>query len=446
MIDPVVAPILEPTYGIMLYQEQVMQIAQVFAGFTLGKADLLRRAMSKKDANEMSKMSEEFMEGSRRLGRNPQIAERLFSMMAKFAGYGFNRSHAYAYSALAFQLAYFKTHYPQIFYDVMLNYSSSDYIKDAIENGFSLASLDINRIPYLDKISDGKIVLGLKTIKGLPRDFALWIIEDRKQNGKYISIEDFLTRIPSKYQKVDSLTPLIQIGLFDIFEPNRQKIIGNLSNLFTFVNELGSLFAESSYSWVDYEDYSQTDRYNLEQELLGVGLSPHPLHLAQKMASRPYQAISDLAVNTKATVLVQIESVRIIRTKKGDQMAFLNVTDGINKLDVTLFPETYFYHKDKLSEGGLFYLDGRTQERDGRIQLILSNMEEASTERFWILLENHDKDIEVSQILAKYPGHIPVIIRYQGSKETIVSQRYRVTKNEELNRELAPYVLKTVLR
>ena len=446
LIDPVVAPILEPTYGIMLYQEQVMQIAQVFAGFTLGKADLLRRAMSKKDANEMSKMSEEFMEGSRRLGRDPQIAERLFSMMAKFAGYGFNRSHAYAYSALAFQLAYFKTHYPQIFYDVMLNYSSSDYIKDAIENGFSIASLDINRIPYLDKISDGKIVLGLKTIKGLPRDFALWIIEDRKQNGKYISIEDFLTRIPSKYQKVDILTPLIQIGLFDIFEPNRQKIIGNLSNLFTFVNELGSLFAESSYSWVDYEDYSQTDRYNLEQELLGVGLSPHPLHLAQKMASRPYQAISDLAVNTKATVLVQIESVRIIRTKKGDQMAFLNVTDGINKLDVTLFPETYFYHKDKLSEGGLFYLDGRTQERDGRIQLILSNMEEASTERFWILLENHDKDIEVSQILAKYPGHIPVIIRYQGSKETIVSQRYRVTKNEELNQELAPYVLKTVLR
>ena len=446
LIDPVVAPILEPTYGIMLYQEQVMQIAQVFAGFTLGKADLLRRAMSKKDANEMSKMSKEFMEGSRQLGRDPQIAERLFSMMAKFAGYGFNRSHAYAYSALAFQLAYFKTHYPQIFYDVMLNYSSSDYIKDAIENGFSLASLDINRIPYLDKISDGKIVLGLKTIKGLPRDFALWIIEDRKQNGKYISIEDFLTRIPSKYQKVDILTPLIQIGLFDIFEPNRQKIIGNLNNLFTFVNELGSLFAESSYSWVDYEDYSQTDRYNLEQELLGVGLSPHPLHLAQKMASRPYQPISDLTVNTKATVLVQLESVRIIRTKKGDQMAFLNVTDGINKLDVTLFPETYFYHKDKLSEGGLFYLDGRTQERDGRIQLILSNMEEASTERFWILLENHDKDLEVSQILAKYPGNIPVIIRYQGSKETIVSQRYKVAKNEELNQELAPYVLKTVLR
>lgn len=446
LIDPVVAPILEPTYGIMLYQEQVMQIAQVFAGFTLGKADLLRRAMSKKDANEMSKMSEAFMSGSQQLGRNPQIAERLFSMMAKFAGYGFNRSHAYAYSALAFQLAYFKSHYPQVFYDVMLNYSSSDYIKDAIGNGFSLARLDINRIPFHDKISDGKIVLGLKTIKGFPRDFALWIIEDRKENGKYVSIEDFLTRIPKKYQKVEVLTPLVHIGLFDIFETNRQKIIGNLSNLFTFVNELGSLFAESSYSWVDYDDYSQIDRYNMEQELLGVGLSPHPLHLAQKMATHPYQPISDLTVNSKATVLVQLESVRIIRTKKGDQMAFLSVSDGINKLDVTIFPETYFYHKDKLKEGGLFYLEGRTQERDGRIQLVLANMEEASTERFWILLENHEKDLEISKILAKYPGNIPVIIRYQESKETIVSQRFRVSDEIELQKELAQYTLKTVIR
>lgn len=446
LIDPVVAPILEPTYGIMLYQEQVMQIAQVFAGFTLGKADLLRRAMSKKDANEMSKMSEAFMSGSQQLGRNPQIAERLFSMMAKFAGYGFNRSHAYAYSALAFQLAYFKSHYPQVFYDVMLNYSSSDYIKDAIGNGFSLARLDINRIPFHDKISDGKIVLGLKTIKGFPRDFALWIIEDRKENGKYVSIEDFLTRIPKKYQKVEVLTPLVHIGLFDIFETNRQKIIGNLSNLFTFVNELGSLFAESSYSWVDYDDYSQIDRYNMEQELLGVGLSPHPLQLAQKMATHPYQPISDLTVNSKATVLVQLESIRIIRTKKGDQMAFLSVSDGINKLDVTIFPETYFYHKDKLKEGGLFYLEGRTQERDGRIQLVLANMEEASTERFWILLENHEKDLEISKILAKYPGNIPVIIRYQESKETIVSQRFRVSDEVELQKELAQYTLKTVIR
>ena len=113
---------------------------------------------------------------------------------------------------------------------------------------------------------------------------------------------------------------------------------------------------------------------------------------------------------------------------------------------MTSFPETYFYHKDKLKEGGLFYLEGRTQERDGRIQLVLANMEEASTERFWILLENHEKDLEISKILAKYPGNIPVIIRYQESKETIASQRFRVSDEVELQKRIGPIYSKTVIR
>lgn len=115
LIDPVIAPILESTYGIMLYQEQVMQIAQVFAGFSLGKADLLRRAMSKKNSAEMKKLESEFLAGAAQLGRSLETAKLLFKRMEKFAGYGFNRSHAFAYSALAFQLAYFKAHYPGIF-------------------------------------------------------------------------------------------------------------------------------------------------------------------------------------------------------------------------------------------------------------------------------------------------------------------------------------------
>ncbi|MGT2906451.1 DNA polymerase III subunit alpha [Streptococcus dentiloxodontae] len=445
LIDPTVAPILESTYGIMLYQEQVMQIAQIFAGFTLGKADLLRRAMSKKNAAEMEKMSADFMAGSRNNGRDLQVAERLFSMMAKFAGYGFNRSHAFAYSALAFQLAYFKAHYPSVFYDIMLNYSSSDYITDALENGFELAKLDINKVPFNDKIADGKIVLGLKTLKGFPRDLSLWIIEER-QKGKFISIENFLTRIPEKYQKSEIITPLIQIGLFDSFEKNRQKIVVNLPNLFTFVNELGSLFAESSYSWFEADDYSLVEKYQLEQELLGVGLSPHPLKQVQKNTIKPYTALSDLAVNSRATILVQIERIRIIRTKKGEQMAFLSVTDTLHKTDVTLFPETYYHQKDKLKEGGIYYMTGRIQERDGRLQMILSDLEETSPERFWILLSNHDKDLEVSQILARYPGNIPVILRYETTKETIQSSRFMVSKELELEKNLSGLVMKTIFR
>ena len=167
----------------MLYQEQVMQIAQIYAGFTLGKADLLRRAMSKKKVDDMQKMESDFLEGAQQLGRPLEAAKDLFSRMAKFAGYGFNRSHAFAYSALAFQLAYFKAHYPAVFYDIMLNYSSADYITDALDSQFKVKKIDINTVPYNNKISDGYIYLGLKNLRGVPRDLCYWIIENRPFNS-----------------------------------------------------------------------------------------------------------------------------------------------------------------------------------------------------------------------------------------------------------------------
>ena len=166
-------------------------------GFTLGKADLLRRAMSKKKAEDMQKMESEFLKGAQALDRPLKTAKDLFSRMAKFAGYGFNRSHAFAYSALAFQLAYFKAHYPAVFYDVMLNYSSVDYITDAMESEFRIKKIDINTVPYNDKIADGQIYLGLKNLRALPRDLCYWIIDHRP----FSSIEDFLTKLPENYQK-----------------------------------------------------------------------------------------------------------------------------------------------------------------------------------------------------------------------------------------------------
>ena len=217
VIDPILAPILQPTYGIMLYQEQVMQIAQVYAGFTLGKADLLRRAMSKKDLTAMQQMEADFLEGAERLGHPIETAKKLFSRMAKFAGYGFNRSHAFAYSALAFQLAYFKAHYPDVFYDVMLNNASVDYVKDALEAHFTLQPININTVPYQNKISGRQIFLGLKDLKGVPRDLCYWIIENRP----FKTIEDFLIRLPENYRKKDLLLPLVEVGAFDVFDKNR---------------------------------------------------------------------------------------------------------------------------------------------------------------------------------------------------------------------------------
>lgn len=443
LIDPVIAPILESTYGIMLYQEQVMQIAQVFAGFSLGKADLLRRAMSKKNSAEMKKLESEFLAGATQLGRSLETAKLLFKRMEKFAGYGFNRSHAFAYSALAFQLAYFKAHYPGIFFDVIMNYSNSDYISDALDSDFKVIPLSINNIPFTDKVEKNTILMGMKNIKGLPRDFAYWIIENRPFSG----IESFMTRIPEKYKKKEALIPLIQIGLFDQFEPNRKKVIENCEALLVFVNELGSLFADSSFSWVDADDYSNSEKYQLEQEIIGVGLSKHPLLALAEKTRKQFTPITKLVKDIDAEILVQIDSIRIIRTKSnGQQMAFLSVTDTKKKFDVTIFPEQYAKVKDMLQEGQLYFISGRVKERDNRLQMILSSIQFAQEKSYWILLKNHDQDALIANILDRYPGSVPVIIHYQESKETLAIDGKFIAITNDFENEIATIAMKTIYK
>ena len=221
----------------------------------------------------------------------------------------------------------------------------------------------------------------------------------------------------------------------------------NLENLFVFADAFGSFFAEEEYSWAEAEDYSDSEKYNLEQSIIGVGISPHPLVKISKEARKDYVNLSDLVEGQKATVLVQIQSIRTIRTKKtGEQMAFLQVTDTKKKLDVTLFPEVYRRYASELKEGQIFYLSGRIQERDGHLQLLLENMEAPNLEKFWILLENKKQDKEVAAILKNYPGVIPVVLNYQDSNQTIQAQGIFVKKTAELQEKLQGISLKTVFR
>lgn len=442
VLDPVLEDILAPTYGIMLYQEQVMQVAQRFAGFSLGKADILRRAMGKKDAFAMHEMRASFIQGSIEAGHTAEKAEQVFDVMEKFAGYGFNRSHAYAYSALAFQLAYFKTHYPAIFYQVMLNSANSDYLIDALEAGFEVAPLSINTIPYHDKIANKSIYLGLKSIKGVSNDLALWIIENRP----YSNIEDFIAKLPENYLKLPLLEPLVKVGLFDSFEKNRQKVFNNLANLFEFVKVLGSLFGETIYSWQDSEDWSEQEKFYMEQELLGVGVSKHPLQAIASKAIYPITPISNLSENSYAIILVEVQKIKVIRTKKGENMAFLQVDDSKKKLDVTLFSDLYRQIGQEVREGAFYYIKGKVQSRDGRLQMIAQEIREAVAERFWIQVKNHDSDQEMSRILDQYKGPIPVIIRYEEEQRTIVSPHHFVAKSDELEAKLNGIVMKTIYR
>ncbi|MGT2771237.1 DNA polymerase III subunit alpha [Streptococcus marimammalium] len=443
LIDPVIAPILEPTYGIMLYQEQVMTIAQIFSGFSLGKADLLRRAMSKKDREQMNVMRSQFLEGAKQLNRQEKIASHLFDMMAKFAGYGFNRSHAYAYSALAFQLAYFKAHYPNIFYDIMLNYSGSHYIGDAIDSGFKVKKLSINNISYYDKVVNNNIFIGLKHIKELPKELSLWI----ENNQPYQNIEDFVTRIPKRYQDKKFIEPLVLLGLFDDFDKNRKKVQKNIEPLLTFVSELGSLFSENSYQWLDEADYTNAEKFQLEKNIIGFGISPHPLVEEMEKRKGQFTPFSKLVENHLTTILAEVEKIKIIRTKTtGEEMAFLTVSDTNKKLDITLFPETYKKYQNIITQGQFYLFHGKIQLRNQQLQMLLQTLIVPTDEKCWLLVTNHENDFQISKILKQFPGSLPVVIHYEESKETLQSQKYFVSNDENLVNLLKPYVLKTVFR
>lgn len=442
VLDPSLEAVLAPTFGIMLYQEQVMQVAQIFGGFSLGKADILRRAMGKKDAGQMKAMQAEFLAGAAAKGHPETKARQVFAIMEKFAGYGFNRSHAYAYSALAFQMAYFKAHYPDIFFQVMFNQASSDYIEDALTFGYKLAKPKINTVPYYDKFDQGLIHLGLKKVKGLQKDLSMWILENRP----FASIEDFLTRLPLNYRKGDQVKILIRLGLFDQMESNRLKIEKNLDHLYLFVDEIGSLFAEASYSWINSDDYSNVEKYQMEQDLIGVGLSPHPLVEASKNSYLAIEEVQNLVAGQKARILVQIEDLRVIRTKKGEQMAFIKVTDTKNHLDVTLFPETYQAYRSLLEQGRLIYLKGKMQERDGRLQMILEQAQPYTEGRFWILVDGHEGERDLLKVLRRYPGAYPVIVHYQEDKKTLQLEGIFVAESRQLEEELSKITVKTVYR
>lgn len=421
-----------------------MQIAQRFAGFSLGKADLLRRAMGKKKPEEMKAMAADFMEGALERGHEEHKAKQIFAMMEKFAGYGFNRSHAYAYSALAFQLAYFKAHYPDVFFDVMLNLSSSDYIEDALHFGFKVARLQINTVPYYDKFDQGAIHLGLKNIKGLPREFAHWILDNRP----FQSMEDFVRRLPDQYAKQSLLEPLIRIGLFDIFEKNRHKVLINYEGLREH-NKLGqsNLFDDNpdmAYGWTEVPDFTELEKFHQEQEVMGIGLSPHPLIQLSKEAVLPFTPIRDLVAEGRQTILVELLESRVIRTKKGEQMAFLKVTDTQNQLEVTVFPEAYRQWSKQLELGQFYYLSGKLQNRDGQLQMLLDHLEPLPLEKFWIQLEDHSQDQLVADLLKEFSGPIPLVLRYKNSKETLIPKQIGVKKTDTLIEAFEARGMKTI--
>lgn len=449
---PALEPILKNTYGVILYQEQVMQIAQSLAGYTLGGADLLRRAMGKKKPEEMAQQREIFVTGATKNGVDPEVASSIFDLMEKFAGYGFNKSHSAAYALVSYQTAWLKAHYPHAFMAAVLSSDMNNtdkvvlFFEDAKNLGLSILSPDVNHSDYHFIVDEnGKdIRYGLGAIKGAGEAAIASMVLERQQRGAFSDLFDFCRRLDTRKVNRRVMEALIKSGAMDCFGVNRATLFETLNDALHQAEQwitnqrLGQrdLFgndATQSASYRHVADWPEVTRLLGEKETLGIYLTGHPIHaylketkqfIKMRLSDRNYRENQAVRV---AGIVVQM---RVMLSKRGDKIAFLTLDDNQGKMEVAVFSECYQNYQEKIVKDQFIIVEGQistdkmTQQPKLKADKILS-LEEArihyATQIQIVAKQSFDvKALEM--LLNQYPpGHCPIQIEYhtQVAKTTI---------------------------
>lgn len=369
--DTSLKKILAPTYGILVYQEQVMQTAQVLAGFSLGEADILRRAMSKKNQVVIEQERSKFIAGAIRQGHSKDVAEKVYNYIAEFANYGFNRSHAVAYTKLAFWLAFLQVHYSTEFYTAMLNSTganqlkTNDLVMQAQELGVKILPPDINQSGLDYEIKNGKIIVGLRAIKNIRLDFLKQIIEVRAKS-KFTSFSDFLRQVDPKFIQPKVIQTLIKAGCFDRLDPNRNELLENSQEIIENVELTGKNIALSeSLGGVPLKQApmpSKQEKAQMEEETLGFSTLTSPLIAVQKYAVKfNAKPLSQFNINETGIAVGKLMALKLIKTKKGATMAFSVFADSTSRQDIVIFPGVYDQFKANLKVGTIYLLEIKVQ-------------------------------------------------------------------------------------
>lgn len=404
-------PILNETYGIMIYQEQIMRIAQDLGGYSLGEADLLRRAMGKKKIEEMEKHESIFTDGAEKNGVDRKISKVLWDDMVLFAAYCFNKSHSAAYAYVTYQTAYMKAHFPVEYMAALLTVNSGQqdkvqrYIANAIAMGIEVEPPDINR-STLDFTPVGRnILFGLSAVRNLGEGAIASLIESRAKDGPFESLADICDRLDSRAVNRRALEALIHSGACDALDPNanRRQLAEDLPFVIDWAQSRakdrasgqGSLFdllgGSSTVSTTDNGslsmapkapmvlDYQPQERLKLEKELLGFYVSDHPLKSVQK----PARILAPISLGDadsyveKGTVsaIVLLPEVKDVITKKGDRMAIVQVEDLSGSVDAVVFPKSYARFGQHIRVDARLMIWGKIDRRDERVQFIIDDAE-----------------------------------------------------------------------
>lgn len=369
-------PILKSTYGIMVYQEQMMQVAQKMAGFSLAKADILRKATSKKETELMHSMKEEFIAGCLKNGFSQEKAQEVFGLIEKFADYGFNKSHSVAYAYVAYQLAYLKANYPLYFFaSILSNELSSENtkvhcIQECKAYHVRILPPSVNHSQARFMVEEGHIRYSLLAIKNVGYAGYKAIIEER-QKGLFKDIYDFMMRMENSHLSKKMLESLVDAGALDEFGLSRQTILKNLDAIRDYGHLKENLGIEEKPVLTIYQDQLE-EKLNREKAVLGVYLSMHPLELKKQKIKVSYVDVSSLDeyVHRTVNVVVQLQRVKNITDRKGQEMCFIEAMDETGSLDGVVFASRYKDIGMMLKKGNICLIQGKVDMKD-KLSLIV---------------------------------------------------------------------------
>ncbi len=465
---PATESILKETYGIAVYQEQVMQIAQVVAGYSLGGADLLRRAMGKKKKEEMDAQRVTFTEGALKNGLNDRQATELFNLLEKFAGYGFNKSHAAAYALVAYHTAYLKTHYPAAFLASTMSADMNNtdnihlFFDDCAPNKVEVLPPDINQSGYrFEPLNNTQILYGLGAVKGTGLAAIELILAAREADGPFKSLFDFCARLDLRKVNRRVIESLIRVGAFDKLEPNRAALLAGVSMAISVAEQSNShagqnsLFggvAEATHALPNVQAWSSEQSLIQEKAALGFYLSGHPfLNVKEDISQFMRGTLADLQPQEQPKLLAGIVTgVRIRMTQRG-KMAIVTIDDAVSRVDVVVGSELLSQSAGLIKEDAVLVVEGRVSNDDfsGGIRVSARKLYDLATARsvhasmLKLYCNGQSDAVKLTNILGPYRKKsaeadkklCPVKIDYhnaQGQASLMLGDAWRVELQDEL--------------
>lgn len=475
--------ILKPTYGVAVYQEQVMQIFRDVAGYSLGRADIVRRAMSKKKRDVMEKEREIFIKGAQSNNVDKESANKIFDEMTDFASYAFNKSHAAAYAIVAYQTAYLKAHFKEEFMAATMNSyignldKIAEYIKECKELNIQIEKPDINKSDEKFTVKDKKIYFSLESIKNVGEKAVNSIIEERNRNGKFISFVEFYERVASELVNKKCIESLIKAGCFDEISEkeniNRFDLLANYEIILDSINMVRRNNVANQISLFDDKEFNQNssslrikkigtvptlkENLDMEKEVTGLYLSCHPLDeytniikKIQNVSSKEFNKKEGEKINLKegmnCKVIGQVNETKNIYTKKGSIMNISKIEDTVGSIEIISFDRIYNMYKKYLKPQNIIIVEGKVSLRDNTPKIIVDkifSIDEYKDYTVYIKIpkerdcEKKELSKSLNDIINRHKGNTEVICYFEKENKIIkLNNNFNIDFNDECKLEL----------